>query len=206
MDALRIIGRMADVDEIIADVLKDQLFYQQSGGGMTLSGGEPFYQSEFAIALLKAGKKAGLHNCVETSGFCPTAVIEEAALSTDLFLFDVKETDAALHKQFTGVDNALILANLCRLSEMGVPVTLRCPIVPSYNVRTDHLKGLAALTNSLKSIVEIHLEPYHPFGVNKYDQLGFDADCKDREFMPAEDVQQVQSFLESLVHVPVRIS
>ena len=173
---------------------------------MTLSGGEPFYQSEFSIALLKSAKEAGLHTCVETSGFCPTSVIEEAAPLTDLFLFDIKETDEALHKQFTGVDNALILNNLRRLSELRAPVILRCPIIPGYNARQEHLDALATIVKSLNHIMEIHLEPYHPFGVNKYDDLGLDAKCKNREFMPSEDALQAQRFLESLVPIPVRIS
>lgn len=206
MNALRVMGREVSVDEVLADVLKDRLFYQQSEGGMTLSGGEPLAQHEFAIALLKAAKAAGLHTCVETSGFCSESVIREAAALTDLFLFDVKETDPVLHRQYTGVDNAQIISNLHHLSEIGTPVILRCPIIPGYNARKEHFKGIAALAHSLHNVVEIHLEPYHPFGVDKYANLGLEAECQNREFMSQEDAQLALNFLKPLVQVPVRIS
>lgn len=206
MNALRVMGREASVEEVLSEVLKDQLFYAQSGGGMTLSGGEPFEQSEFAVALLKAGKLAGLHTCVETSGFCPQQVIEAAAKWTDLFLFDVKETDPIRHKQFTGVDNTLIISNLRRLNELGIPVVLRCPIIPEYNACQEHLKGIAELANSLNNVQEIHLEPYHPFGVDKYSTLGLEAQCSSRDFMPGEDSQHWMNMLQPLVNVNVRIS
>lgn len=206
VNALRVMGRVVSVEEVLADVLKDQLFYVQSGGGMTLSGGEPFYQSEFTLALLKAGKQAGLHTCVETSGFCPQKVIEEASEVTDLFLFDVKETDPIRHKQFTGVDNALIVSNLRHLNKLGVPVILRCPIIPGYNARQEHLEGIAALANSLSNVQEIHLEPYHPFGVDKYANLGMEAEYDSREFMSSEDSQHWLNVMKTLVNVNVRIS
>lgn len=204
-EALKVMGRTATVEEVLRDVLKDKLFYDTSDGGITLSGGEPFFQSAFAIELLKAAKQAGLHTCVETSGYTSESVIREAAEYTDLFLLDMKETDPLLHKQFTGVDNEVILHNAKVLSELKKDIILRCPIIPGYNDREEHFAGIAHLANALETVREIHIEPYHPFGVDKYYELGLKPIYENREFMDtkrAEEIaQQIKEYTEKKVIV-----
>ena len=123
--ALEMCGREMTVDEVMAEVLRDRPFYETSGGGMTVSGGEPFARFPFLLELLKAAKEAGLDTAVETSGFTAPAQIAEAAPYIDTFLYDYKETDPEKHRAFTGVDNAPILENLALLDTLGARVILR---------------------------------------------------------------------------------
>lgn len=205
-EALRITGKDMTVDEVLADVLSDKPFYETSGGGLTLSGGEPLSQGKFACALLKAAKDAGLNTCVETSGFCSEDTLEEAAAYTDLFLLDVKETDDARHKQFTGVDREKILRNARRLASLQKPIILRCPVIPGCNDREEHFRQIAALAADLGTVREIHLEPYHPFGVDKYESLGLEPVYANRVFMPGEQSEKWQKLLQSCTDIPVVIS
>lgn len=171
-DALEKVGREATSDEIIDEVIKDKIFYDNSGGGMTLSGGEPFAQFDFSLELLKKAKANGLHTAIETCGFVSRDRLKQAAEYIDLFLFDCKETDFKLHKSFTGVDNELILSNLKLLDALGKDIILRCPIIPGCNDRHEHFKAVAALANELEHILHIELEPYHSLGEGKYSSLG----------------------------------
>lgn len=166
------VGKKISSDEVIAEVLKDKVFYENSGGGMTLSGGEPLFQFDFALELLKKAKENGLHTAMETCGFTTAERIRRIAEYTDLFLFDYKETDSRLHKEFTAVDNALIINNLEVLDNMKKDIILRCPIIPGYNDRQDHFDGICRTANRLKSVLHVELEPYHSFGGSKYSSLG----------------------------------
>lgn len=170
--ALEIAGKPMSVQEVLNEVLKDQVFYQNSGGGMTLSGGEPMQQFDFTLALLKAAHEAGLHNSIETSG-CSTWNRYSAILPyVDLFLFDIKETVPDLHQQFTGISNQLILENVRLLDQAGAHLILRCPIIPGLNDRPDHFAGIAALASELKNVQEVNVLPYHPLGNSKNQRLG----------------------------------
>jgi len=205
-DALRIYGRTVSAEEVLQDVEKDRLFYETSEGGMTLSGGEPFSQSDFALELLEMAKKRGLHTCVETSGYCRREVLEKAAAFTDLFLFDIKETDPTLHFSFTGVDNELILSNLKLLADLKKPVILRCPLIPGCNDREAHLLQVAKLAEQLANIQEIHLEPYHPFGLDKYEKLGMKAAYQNSTFMEKDTAEKWLDFVKQHTCVKAKIS
>ncbi len=170
--ALELVGREMTVEAVLAEVLKDALFYRNSGGGLTITGGEPMQQFAFTRALLRAAKEAGLHTCLETSGCSSRERYLEVSPLVDLFLFDVKETDPELHRRFTGVDNQAILDNLCALDGSGARLVLRCPLIPGYNDRPEHLAEVADLANRLRNVVEIHLLPYHPLGTSKSQRLG----------------------------------
>ena len=165
-------GRWMDSGEVLAEVMKDRLFYESSGGGLTLSGGEPLFQFSFALALLREAKEKGIHTALETCGYAAEDRIRRIAGYTDLFLYDCKETDPGRHKSCTGVDNILILNNLRVLNEMNKKVILRCPVIPGYNDRPDHFAGIADLANRYGNIRRIELEPYHSLGENKYVSLG----------------------------------
>ncbi len=159
-------------EEVLSEVLKDRLFYENSGGGITLSGGEPFFQADFCLSLLREAKAYGLNTCVETCGYTSGTIIEQAIELVDVFLFDYKETCPTRHKKYTGVNNKLILGNLMLIDQCGKDIILRCPIIPTYNDTEDHFRGIAALANQCSHIVQIELEPYHDLGISKYKRLG----------------------------------
>jgi pyruvate formate lyase activating enzyme len=149
--ALETIGRDMTPADVMAEVLADGPFYANSGGGMTLSGGEPFGQPAFAMDLLRLAKSHGLHCCVETSGAVPTATLLAAAEFVDLFLYDVKDTDDARHRVHVGAPNTLPLANVRALVSRGAAVRLRVPLIPGYNDFADHLDGVAVLASRASS-------------------------------------------------------
>ena len=170
--ALEMVGRDASVEELMAEVLKDRPFYETSGGGMTLSGGEPLAQFEFTQALLAAARDNGIHTCLETSGCAPFERLSALLPLVDLFYFDCKETDPGRTQEYTGAPRALIEENLLRLDALGAVTVLRCPIIPGLNARTDHFRAIAALANRLQNVRQVHILPYHPLGRSKLERLG----------------------------------
>ena len=170
--ALECVGREMTVEQILREVEKDRLFYENSGGGMTVSGGEPMAQFDFVFELLSKAKARGLHVCMETCGFAPTENYEKIAPFVDIFLFDYKLTSPELHKKYTGQDNALILKNLRFLDQLGAKTVLRCPIIPGINDTDEHFFGIAETANSLQNIIRIDIEPYNPLGGDKHERLG----------------------------------
>ncbi len=194
--ALEIAGKPMSAEEVLHEVLKDRAFYDNSGGGMTLSGGEPMQQFEFTRDLLRLAKEEGLHNCIETSGCSSWARYEEILPYVDLFLYDIKETDAELHQQFTGISNQIVLENVTALARAGAPIILRCPIIPGLNDRTAHFKAVAELANGLPTVSEINILPYHPLGTSKSHRLGKTVPLSDiampPEVMAREWLETVQ--------------
>ncbi|MCK6488243.1 MAG: glycyl-radical enzyme activating protein [Planctomycetes bacterium] len=170
--ALELVGRPVTVAEVIAAVERDRPFYLQSGGGLTLSGGEPLAQADFATALLAAARAAGLHTCVETCSQVDPAVIDRVIPLVDLFLCDLKETDPERHRAWTGVGNQRILANLRRLHAAGAHMRLRCPLIPGLNDREDHVAGIAALARELPGIEGVEVMPFHRLGEGKRARFG----------------------------------
>jgi len=173
--ALEIVGRDVAVDEVMAVVLRDRDYYAASGGGLTLSGGEPLAQPEFAEALLRAARQERLHCSVETSGFAEWRRLERLLPLVDLWLYDYKETNPQLHASFTGESNELVLANLRALDRAGARLVLRCPMVPDYNARPEHLDGIAALARELRHLDGVELLPYHRLGQSKLARFGFSS-------------------------------
>ncbi len=164
-------GKSMGVTEVLDTVLRDRAFYEQSGGGLTLSGGEPLMQYDFALALLKAAKERGLHTAIETSGFT-TRDVTKINEYTDLWLYDIKLLDEKKHLEYTGVSNKVILQNLTLLDSLGADIILRCPIIKDVNLNEAHFEDLSALVATLSNVRGIHLEPYHPLGISKAEQLG----------------------------------
>lgn len=170
--ALSVAGKRMSVDEVMEEVMRDFDLYRESGGGITLSGGEPLYQSEFSIALLRAAKEAGLTTCIETCGHVSTDVIWEAAKYTDDFYYDYKATGDEEHCRLCGVPATVIRKNLKALDELSARVTLRCPIVPGQNETPGHIEGIGKTAAAHTSVHTIHLEPYHRLGKSKAQKLG----------------------------------
>lgn len=169
------IGRIMSVDEVMEEVLKDSIFYEESGGGVTFSGGEPFFQPDFLFGILRACKSAGLHTTVDTSGYVETHTLLNSSNLVDLYLFDLKLFDDDLHQDYTGVSNRLILKNLKELKKISAQMIIRFPVIPEV---TDTKENISAFRNYLKaangSIREINLLPYHPFAQPKYIKLGME--------------------------------
>jgi pyruvate formate lyase activating enzyme len=186
--ALRLYGESACADALIELALKDAAYYRASGGGLTISGGEPLAQPAFLLALLSAAKERGLHTAIETSGFAPWTVLERAAAHTDLWLYDIK-APGATHRALTGVSDGQILSNLGALIARGANVILRCPIVPGLNDTDGHFAHLAALAHTHPDLKGIEILPYHDLGRGKAAAIGkayalseptVDADTKAR--------------------------
>jgi pyruvate formate lyase activating enzyme len=169
---LEYVGRRMTVAEVMKEVREDKAFYRASGGGLSISGGEPLAQSDFTVALLSAAREEGIHCCVETSGFASWERLAPLVPLVDVFLFDFKETDPARHVELTGQSNELILQNLRALYDADARIQLQCPIVPGFNEREDHLAGIAALALSLPRLAGVHLLPYHPLGKSKLARFG----------------------------------
>lgn len=201
--ALEWMGKQLTAEEIFNEVMKDLPFYQQSGGGLTLSGGEPLMFAPFSAQLLKLASDLQMHTAIETCGYAPWKNFEQVIPHTRLFLFDVKETDPERHRRFTGVDNALILENLRRLNGEGVPIHLRCPIIPGYNDRPQHFAALAELANELNCVERIDVEPYHPMGKAKAAKLGYEPALPHLGFVDRDTVEQWVQTIQHQTHVRV---
>lgn len=174
--ALRIFGYKQDVKDIFNEVKSDMDFYRMSGGGVTLSGGEPMLQFEAMLELLQKCREAGIHTCIETCGYAPAKNYEKILPYTDVFLFDYKDTEGVRHKKLTGVTNDLILANLDLLYKKGAGIILRCPLVPGVNDTEEHLKEIAELAKKYPGLMSIEIMPYHNFGVSKGSGIGLEGE------------------------------
>lgn len=169
--AREIIGSEMTVGDILKELEKDIIFYDQSGGGVTFSGGEPLMQPEFLLALLKNCQARGMHTAVDTTCYAESEIVKEVAEQTDLFLCDLKHMDRAVHKDFTGVDNDLILYNIRCLSDVGKRIVIRIPIVPGFNDDRANIERTAEFVGSLGNVSEIGILPYNSGGNEKCTRL-----------------------------------
>ncbi len=169
--AIEILGRRESAEQILSEVIRDRIFYKNSGGGLTVSGGEPFAQAEFLTELLRSAKEKGIHTCIETCGYAKPEKVAEVAKYTDIFLFDIKETDDARHTELTGVPFTPIKENLMLLNSLGAKIVLRCPLVPDINTRDEHYTEIARLAAALDNLLEVNVMAYHLLGNGKYDAL-----------------------------------
>lgn len=202
--ALRVIGRRYEAKEVIDQVLRDKPFFA-SNGGLTLSGGEPSLQADFAREILTLARSHGIHTCLETCGEAPLDTLKALALEADMVLYDIKELDPALHRAFTGQDNHLILNNLMSLDRAGARIVLRCPIIPGKNLRDEHFLGIAALASTLASAIKIDLIPYHPLGIHKYTQLGMHPEKLPEIFADAPALFRGAALMRERVNIPIEI-
>lgn len=202
--ALSVVGETRTVEELLQDVLRDRDFFESSGGGLTVSGGEPMMQFEFVFELLKAAKEAGLHTCMETCGFADAEQYILIAPFVDIFLFDYKITNPEDHERYIGASNELIVSNLHLLDSLGSATILRCPIIPTVNDTPEHFQGIAETADSLKHILEINIEPYHPLGSGKSAMLGKEYALPDLTFPDSEVVNSWMTTIQAYTKVPVK--
>ncbi len=201
--ALEIKGRPATVAEVMNEVEQDRAYFDASGGGLTLSGGEPTAQLDFSRALLDAARAASIHTCVETAAIAPTERLIELARRVDLFLIDWKETDPARHRQYTGVDCGRIRENILSLDAAGAAILLRCPIVPGLNDRDDHFAGIAELAEALQHGQGVEVMPYHPMGSSKSRSLGRDYPLPDTDFAEPAQADRWRAAIAARTRRPV---
>lgn len=175
----RSIGRRwIDSTSLVSEILKDEVFYQESGGGVTFSGGEPLMQPDFLLRTLLTCKTTGIRTAVDTCGYADSEKLKAIMPYTDLFLYDLKVIDPELHLKYTGVSNELILKNLELIADSGASIIIRIPVVRGVNDTPENISGLIRLLASLSSKIEgIHLLSYHHLAKSKYEKLGkpFDA-------------------------------
>ena len=175
-DANEIKGREMTASEVMAEVLKDKMFYETSGGGLTVTGGEPSYQADFALELLRLAKESGISLAVETCGIGSRDFYKEAADLGTTFLFDIKCVDSERHRKLTGADNAHIMDNLRYLMERNADIIIRLPLVPDCNDSEEDIALLAEFLNSNKGKYRYaEIMPYHALGIAKAEKLGVQA-------------------------------
>ena len=165
-------GWEIDVDEAVKNLLQDRLFYEKSGGGITLSGGDPMFQHEFSKAVLKECKAAGVHTAIETSMYAKEEIFESFFEFVDLFIVDLKIFDEAKHREYTGTGNKLIHANFKKLIENRRDMLVRIPLIPEITTTAENLKAIAAFVYSLSPDTEIELINFNPLAENKYRLMG----------------------------------
>ncbi|MBM4161391.1 MAG: glycyl-radical enzyme activating protein [Ignavibacteria bacterium] len=173
-EAREIVGREMTTEDVIREIEKDRIFFEQSGGGASFSGGEPFLQHEFLLSLVKACKERGIHTVVDTAGYTSPDVLQRISQFVDLFLYDLKTMDNTQHQEFTGVSNRIILENLQHLAEWGHKVIVRIPVIPGVNEDSESVRRIGSFVGALGNVEEIHLLPYHQTGIEKYRRLGMD--------------------------------
>lgn len=175
--ALELYGKSITTDEAYTIIARDKVFYAQSGGGVTISGGEPLFQPNFSAELLKKCRENGIHTAIETSGFADEKALLTVIEHCDIILFDIKETDEKRHKQYTGVSLTPILRNLELINEKKIQFIIRAPIIPTLNDRAAHFNALKAIRDSMKCCQGIEIMPYHRIGSYKYKALNRNYIC-----------------------------
>ena len=194
-EALTLTGKTMTVGEVMAPIRQDVAFYAQSGGGVTLSGGEPLLQAEFAVALLRQCKQEGFHTALDTCGYAPWSAFESALPYVDMLLYDLKHADPESHRRYTGRSNQRILANLRRLAARGLPIEIRMPIIPGVNDAREAIEPTAQLLAGLENITAVRLLSYHSLAGSKYARLGMANTLPSVEPPSAERLQQIAGWI-----------
>ncbi|MFC1847642.1 glycyl-radical enzyme activating protein [Chloroflexota bacterium] len=169
--ALKFYGQCMSVDEVFDEIKRDSLFYSNSGGGITIGGGEPLMQADFVTELFHRCRRIGIHTTLDTSGYASVSALEKVVAETDLVLYDLKLMSSKQHKQFTGKDNKVILRNAHLVIAKGVPMIIRIPLIPGINDSKENLGETASFVSELDNKLHTDLLPYHRFGESKYKML-----------------------------------
>lgn len=203
-NAREICGKSMRVEEICEIILKDASFYHESGGGVTLSGGECLMQPDFVAEILKFCKMHRIHTAIDTSGFVPWETFEKILPFTDIFLYDIKAFSSDLHKELTGVSNDTIWSNLEKLSQRGALINLRVPVIEGCNASLEDLEKTASKASEL-GIKKVNLLPYHDMGKYKYTKLGMDYDSNSMRTPSNEKMEQIKEIFEKYAFTDVKI-
>ncbi|MFC1533439.1 glycyl-radical enzyme activating protein [Thermodesulfobacteriota bacterium] len=198
-EARNLLGRHVTAGEVFDDVNGDAIFYQNSGGGVTLSGGDPIAQPDFSISILKLCRDAGLHTAIETCGYAKWETFKNILEYVDLVLYDFKHMDHDKHKEYTGVSSDLILDNAKRIhQELNLPMLSRLPIMPGCNDSQENLEKTAQfLANELGNGIPVHLLPYHRLGETKYERMEEPGKIISLQPPSDERMEEIKEFFES---------
>ena len=199
-----VIGRERSVGDVLEEVARDKPFYDTSGGGLTVSGGEPLYRWQFVRELFARAKAAGISTAIETSGYAAELHLRELMPVTDLWLYDIKGMDPVKHREHVGIDTAAIHRNLRMLDANGAKIVLRCPMIPGVNDFSENLKALGALADELKNVREVNVEPYVAYGIEKAHKLGLKV--YEAHSAPPEYGKGIASRLKTLTRKRVVLS
>jgi len=189
------VGRVVEVQDLMAEIERDMVFYNQSGGGVTFTGGEPLMQREFLRTLLACCKTSGIHTTVDTSGYATWEGLESIYPLTDLFLYDLKFADETRHRQYTSVSNNLILENLQKLSARKANILVRIPLIPGINDDDENIHSSATFLKRLPYLAGVELMPYHEIGLAKYQALGMKYQLEGTRPAKREKIEEVEQIL-----------
>jgi pyruvate formate lyase activating enzyme len=194
--ALTLDGKAMTVAEVVRVCMQDEMFYEESGGGVTLSGGEPLAHPDFVLAVLQELRKKGVHTALETTGYAPKDVFDRVSAAADLLLFDVKHPDEGMHLQGTGVSNGVIVENMRSAIARGQDVLPRMPVIPGYNDSIETARRVAALLKDVGA-TRVQLLPFHQLGEKKYEMLGMEYALHDLKPLHEEDLAEFQKTIIS---------
>ncbi|HLP05787.1 MAG TPA: glycyl-radical enzyme activating protein [Paludibacter sp.] len=192
------VGRDVTVEELMKELRKEQVFMEESGGGVTFSGGEPLLQPRFLVEMLATCQAEGMHTAVDTSGHAPSKVLEKVARHTDLFLYDLKVMDNDLHKQYTGVSNEVVLENLPFLLKSGKKVRIRLPMIPDTTFTENNIKRTIEYLSGMEFPVDgIDLLPFHNTASHKYERFGLENAFAGIKSVSKKDLEGVKRQFEN---------
>jgi pyruvate formate lyase activating enzyme len=196
-EALKLLGQEMTVRELVDEAKRDSVVYKHSGGGVTVSGGEPLLDTDFILALLRELKEAEINVGIDTCGYVPWENIEPVLSYTDFLLWDLKIMDEEKHREYTGVSNRLILDNMRSVSERGTPIYIRIPVIPGYNDSEENLRAVCEFARGLPSLVEIDLLPLHHLGKARYASLDREYPIDGIPLIPDEVLRETKLLVES---------
>lgn len=203
--ARELVGREVTPDDVMGEIEKDIVFYEESGGGVTFSGGEPLMQPDFLKEMLAMCRHKGIHTCLDTTGYGETFFLLEISSMVDLFLYDLKIMDDEKHKKYTGVSNGLIIKNLAELSNVHDNIYIRFPLIPEVNDDRENILAMGELVGSLKGIKQLNILPYHSLGIDKYNRLQKECMLSTIKSPSAESIHVVKEQLEGYgIQIKVR--
>lgn len=188
-------NRTITVPDAVEELKKDLVFFEESGGGVTFSGGEPLMQSDFLLVLLKEMGRALIHRALDTTGYAERKTVEVVLPHTDLFLYDLKIMDPVKHRELTGVDNRVILENLKVILDEGANVRIRFPLIPGHNDDENNIMEMVRFLERFDELPEIDILPYHRFGISKYKKLEMNQEM---EFISPPSGDKIESVKEML--------
>jgi pyruvate formate lyase activating enzyme len=195
------VGEWLTVDQVMEVVRRDSVYYENSGGGVTFSGGEPTTQPDFLAACAEQCQKEGIHTALDTSGFVEGSILQRILPVFDLFLFDVKHMDSQRHERLTGVDNIMILENLRQIDQTAKPIWIRIPLIPGYNDSRENLGQIAELVHNLKAVRKISILPYNTAAGAKYHLIGQDYSLEGMGSSRIEKQEILRIFAKTKIEV-----
>ena len=195
--ARELVGRYVSPTEAFAEVERDALFYRNSGGGVTVGGGEPTMQSGFVAELLRKCRDKSIHTALDTCGYAKWEALEKVLQHVDLVLYDIKLIDPTQHAEQTGVSNELVLENARRICRAGTPMIVRVPVIPEYTDADENIRGIAEFVSTLHTVSRVDLLPFHPLGEPKYRKLDRRYEFEDTQPPTDEHMQHLKRLVES---------